>query len=56
MEGYGLIVVIQYAGGLATAYAHSSSLGVSTGQTVGQGQRILVGGLYRPLLRAASAL
>ena len=40
MDGYGLIVVIQHAGSLATAYAHNSSLAVSTGQTVSQGQRV----------------
>jgi murein DD-endopeptidase MepM/ murein hydrolase activator NlpD len=40
MDGYGLIVVIQHAGALATAYAHNSSLAVSTGQTVSQGQQV----------------
>jgi murein DD-endopeptidase MepM/ murein hydrolase activator NlpD len=40
MDGYGFIVVIQHAGSLATAYAHNSSLVVSTGQTVSQGQQI----------------
>lgn len=40
MDGYGLIVVIQHAGSLATAYAHNSSLAVSTGMTVSQGQQI----------------
>jgi murein DD-endopeptidase MepM/ murein hydrolase activator NlpD len=40
MDGYGLIVVIQHVGGLATAYAHNSSLAVSTGQTVSQAQRV----------------
>ena len=40
MDGYGLIVVIQHAGSLATAYAHNSSLAVSTGQSVSQGQQI----------------
>lgn len=40
MSGYGLIVVIQHAGGIATAYAHNSSIAVSVGQTVTQGQTI----------------
>ena len=40
MGGYGLIVVVQHAGGLSTAYAHNSSNAVSGGQTVTQGQVI----------------
>ena len=40
MSGYGLLVVIQHTGGLATAYAHNSSVAVQVGQTVGQGQTI----------------
>lgn len=40
MSGYGLIVVIQHAGGIATAYAHNSSISVSVGQSVAQGQTI----------------
>lgn len=40
MSGYGLLVVIQHAGGIATAYAHNSSVAVSVGQSVGQGQAI----------------
>lgn len=40
MSGYGLLVVIQHAGGLATAYAHNSSVAVQVGQSVGQGQTI----------------
>jgi murein DD-endopeptidase MepM/ murein hydrolase activator NlpD len=40
MSGYGLLVVIQHAGGIATAYAHNSSIAVSVGQSVGQGQTI----------------
>ena len=40
MSGYGLIVVIQHAGGIATAYAHNSSIGVGVGQTVAQGETI----------------
>jgi murein DD-endopeptidase MepM/ murein hydrolase activator NlpD len=40
MSGYGLLVVIQHAGGIATAYAHNSSISVSVGQSVGQGQTI----------------
>jgi murein DD-endopeptidase MepM/ murein hydrolase activator NlpD len=40
MSGYGLIVVVQHAGGLATAYAHNSSVAVGVGQSVARGQRI----------------
>jgi murein DD-endopeptidase MepM/ murein hydrolase activator NlpD len=40
MGGYGLLVVIQHAGGISTAYAHNSSLAVVTGQSVAQGQTI----------------
>ena len=40
MSGYGLLVVLQHAGGVATAYAHNSSISVSVGQSVGQGETI----------------
>jgi murein DD-endopeptidase MepM/ murein hydrolase activator NlpD len=40
MSGYGLIVVIEHAGGLATAYAHNSNNLVSAGQLVSQGETI----------------
>ena len=40
MSGYGPIVVIQHGGGVATAYAHNSSISVSVGQSVAQGQTI----------------
>jgi murein DD-endopeptidase MepM/ murein hydrolase activator NlpD len=40
MSGYGLLVVIQHAGDISTAYAHNSSNAVSVGQTVAQGQII----------------
>jgi murein DD-endopeptidase MepM/ murein hydrolase activator NlpD len=40
MSGYGLIVIIQHAGGIATAYAHNSRNMVSVGQAVSQGQQI----------------
>ena len=40
MGGFGLLVVIQHPGGISTAYAHNSSLAVSVGQSVGQGQTI----------------
>ena len=40
MGGYGLMVVIDHGGGLATAYAHMSALGVGAGQSVAQGQTI----------------
>jgi murein DD-endopeptidase MepM/ murein hydrolase activator NlpD len=38
--GYGNLVVIDHGGGLATAYAHQSSIAVSCGQQVSQGQVI----------------
>lgn len=38
--GYGLAVVIDHGGGLATLYAHQSVLAVSAGEFVGQGQKI----------------
>lgn len=40
MSGYGLIVIVQHSGGIATAYAHNSSISVSVGQAVSQGQAI----------------
>jgi murein DD-endopeptidase MepM/ murein hydrolase activator NlpD len=41
--GYGNLVVVDHGGGLSTAYAHLSSIAVSTGQAVGQGT--VVGGM-----------
>lgn len=38
--GYGLAVVIDHGGGVATLYAHLSSLSVAEGDVVGQGQTI----------------
>lgn len=38
--GYGNAVVIDHGGGLATLYAHQSSMAVGTGQSVAQGQVI----------------
>lgn len=38
--GYGLLVVIDHGGGMATAYAHQSRLAASNGQGVSQGQTI----------------
>lgn len=38
--GYGNAVVIDHGGGLATLYAHQSSMAVSAGQSVDQGQVI----------------
>lgn len=40
MGGYGNMVIVQHAGGLATGYAHQSQISVSNGQLVGQGQLI----------------
>lgn len=40
MGGYGNLVVLDHGGGLATAYAHLSSIAVSEGATVAQGQVI----------------
>jgi murein DD-endopeptidase MepM/ murein hydrolase activator NlpD len=39
-SGYGNTTVIDHGGGLATLYAHQSSIGVSSGQRVTQGQVI----------------
>jgi murein DD-endopeptidase MepM/ murein hydrolase activator NlpD len=38
--GYGCHVVVDHANGFQTLYAHLSSIAVSAGQTVGQGQQI----------------
>jgi murein DD-endopeptidase MepM/ murein hydrolase activator NlpD len=40
MGGYGNYTCIQHGGGIATCYAHQSSIGVSVGQSVTQGQVI----------------
>ncbi len=39
-EGYGNLVVIDHGGNLATAYGHQSSIAVSCGESVAQGQVI----------------
>jgi murein DD-endopeptidase MepM/ murein hydrolase activator NlpD len=44
MGGYGLYICIAHGGGLSTCYAHNSSLGVSQGQSVKQGQVIAQSG------------
>ena len=44
LGGYGNLVVVDHGNGLATAYAHASSILVSVGQPVGQGETVsLVG-------------
>jgi murein DD-endopeptidase MepM/ murein hydrolase activator NlpD len=44
LGGYGNLVVVDHGNGLATAYAHASSILVSVGQSVGQGETVsLVG-------------
>jgi murein DD-endopeptidase MepM/ murein hydrolase activator NlpD len=40
MGGYGSYTCINHGGGIATCYAHQSSIGVGTGQSVKQGQVI----------------
>ena len=40
MDGYGNLVFIDHGRGISTGYAHQSSIAVSTGQTVTQGQVI----------------
>ena len=40
MDGYGNLVVIDHGSGLATAYAHQSSIAAGNGATVAQGQVI----------------
>ena len=40
MGGYGNLVVVDHGGGIATAYAHMSSIGAANGQVVGQGATI----------------
>jgi murein DD-endopeptidase MepM/ murein hydrolase activator NlpD len=40
MSGYGNLVVVDHGNGLSTAYAHASSLAVSVGQSVVQGQTV----------------
>ena len=40
MDGYGQLVVVDHGGGLATAYAHMSTMAAGNGQLVGRGQVI----------------
>ena len=44
MGGYGLYICIAHGGALSTCYGHNSSLGVSQGQSVKQGQVIAQSG------------
>ena len=50
MGGYGNFVIVDHGGGLSTAYAHMSSIGVGGG-SVAQGQVLGYVGLHRSLLR-----
>jgi murein DD-endopeptidase MepM/ murein hydrolase activator NlpD len=40
MDGYGNFVIIDHGGGIATAYGHQSSIAVTEGESVAQGQVI----------------
>jgi murein DD-endopeptidase MepM/ murein hydrolase activator NlpD len=40
MSGYGNLVAIDHGRGISTAYGHQSSIAVSVGQVVSQGQTI----------------
>jgi murein DD-endopeptidase MepM/ murein hydrolase activator NlpD len=44
MGGYGNLVVVDHGGGVATAYAHNTSVTVGPGQQVAQGQLIAYSG------------
>ncbi len=44
MGGYGNLVVVDHGGGLATAYAHNTSVAVGSGTSVSQGQTIAYAG------------
>lgn len=44
MGGYGNLVVVDHGNGVATAYAHNTSITVGTGQAVSQGQLIAYSG------------
>ena len=44
MSGYGNLVMIDHGGGYATAYGHNTSISVSCGQDVSQGQVIALSG------------
>jgi murein DD-endopeptidase MepM/ murein hydrolase activator NlpD len=44
VSGYGNYICIAHSGGLSTCYAHNTSLGVSQGQSVSQGQVIASSG------------
>jgi murein DD-endopeptidase MepM/ murein hydrolase activator NlpD len=40
LRGYGNVVIVQHAGGLATVYAHNRALEVRVGDPVARGQEI----------------
>ena len=56
LGGYGNLVVIDHGNGLSTAYAHASSILVSVGQSVSQGQTVSLVGSTGTLDRTAPAL
>ena len=43
-RGYGYVIYIKHADGRETRYGHLSKVLVSSGQTVKQGQKIVLGG------------
>ncbi len=44
ISGYGRLIVVRHAGGLASVYAHNSELRVRVGEHVDQGQKIAISG------------
>jgi murein DD-endopeptidase MepM/ murein hydrolase activator NlpD len=44
MDGYGNFVIVDHGGGIATAYGHNTSLAVTVGQSVSQGEVLAYSG------------